>query len=65
MLCGKGNMSGDHGWVHSHPFEARAQGLIISKYEARLPFEVPVFAAGRWVLLDCAGGTRGVEDPTV
>ena len=28
-LCGRGNTSGCHGWVHQHPVEARALGYTL------------------------------------
>lgn len=64
-LCGPGNNHGDHGWVHGNPFEARAQGLIISRHETRMPFEVPVFIhpAGGWVLLTCEGQMLPSSEP--
>jgi hypothetical protein len=66
-LCGPGNNHGDHGWAHSNPFEARAQGLIISRHERRMPFEVPMFSnlVKGWVLLTCDGQMVPTEDPTV
>jgi hypothetical protein len=64
-LCGRGNATGDHGWVHGNPFEARAQGLIISRYETRMPHEVPVYlpASGGWVLLNCDGSMTETDEP--
>lgn len=62
-LCGKGNVSGDHGWVHQHPFEARGLGLIISRHEERAPFEVPIKTCGGWFLLQCSGLMEPVDEP--
>lgn len=68
-LCGPGNNHGDHGWVHSHPFESRHRGLIISRHEQRMPFEVPMWVGGKWVYLDCEGGVTvdlsGLPEPIV
>lgn len=50
LLCGT-----CHLWVHSHPTEALAKGLIVSRSE-RHPFEVPLRAMARWVSLHCDGG---------
>lgn len=63
-VCGRGNTGGDHGWVHSNPFEARGLGLIISRHSDLMPFEVPVFITGRgWMLLGCDGSMTRTEDP--
>ena len=60
-LCGSGT-TGCHGWVHSHPFEARAMGWIVSRYA--VPHETPVYAAQHgWVLLGCGGDTSPASDP--
>jgi hypothetical protein len=50
-LCGPGNNHGDHGWVHSHPFEAKANGWIVSRYSD--PTAEPVLVRSEWVLLGC------------
>lgn len=64
LLCGKGNTTGDHGWVHTHAIEARAQGLIISRHDPRGPYEIPAYFEGRgWFLLGCAGQMIAVEAP--
>lgn len=51
-----------HAWVHAHPFEARANGWIVSRYAD--PREQPVFHSQfGMVLLDEAGGyERYVEE---
>ena len=64
-LCGRGNTSGDHGWAHTNAFEARAKGLIISKHDQRLPFEVPVLTHNGWVLLGCTGEVTPTDESTV
>jgi hypothetical protein len=45
-----------HDWVHAHPFEARALGLIVSRHVAE-PGSVPVSApfTPRTILLACDG----------
>jgi hypothetical protein len=44
-----------HGWVHAHPFEARAEGLIVSRHQPLPGSETAVTWFGP-VLLDCVGG---------
>lgn len=44
----------DHQWVHAHPFEAKAEGLIVSKYEAE-PGLIPVSAHFGELMLECNG----------
>lgn len=44
-----------HAWAHANPFDARAVGLIVSRYE--MPTESPMWTQDTgWVLLDCHGG---------
>lgn len=64
-VCGRGNDSGDHGWIHTNPFEAQVHGLIISRYSPRLPFEVPMLTHQGWVLLGCEGQVTLIAEPTV
>ena len=51
-LCGSGT-TGCHGWVHSHPAEAREYGWIVSRFTQRaLTPDASVFYAGSgWRLL--------------
>jgi hypothetical protein len=52
-----------HRWVHAHPFEARAQGWIVSRHVAD-PGTEPVFAEQHgWVLLDCDGNIAPATNP--
>lgn len=64
-LCGQGNVTGDHGWVHGNAFEARPKGLMISRYDSRMPFEIPVLTHDGWVLLGCNGSITATEEPSV
>ncbi len=49
--------SGCHSWLHAHPFEARAVGLIVSRYA--IPTEVPFLRYDNtWILPDCNGFYR-------
>jgi 5-methylcytosine-specific restriction protein A len=41
-----------HRWVHSHPFEARAVGLIVSRYREPSKMQVEHALLG-WVWLTC------------
>lgn len=43
-----------HDWVHSHPFEARAIGLIVSRYSepAQMQLEHSLYG---WIRLTCNG----------
>jgi hypothetical protein len=52
-LCGSGT-EGCHGWAHSHPFEAKAAGLIVSRYEAT-PGGVTVVSFFGPIRLGCDG----------
>lgn len=68
LLCGSGT-TGCHGWVHSHPVEARRRGLIIpaNHRPQRDPMEVPVMVLmegiGKvWLLLDDDGGFEIVRE---
>lgn len=51
-----------HGEIHSHPAAARAQGLILSRWELRLPALVPVVLAAGCFLLDAQGGKKPCQD---
>lgn len=49
-----------HEWVHKNPFEARATGLIVSRYA--IPCETPLYAQQHgWVLLGEDGSTSPAE----
>lgn len=54
VLCGWGNHTGDHGWAHSNPFEAKRVGLILPRSVTE-PSTVPLLWHGRWVTLTCTG----------
>lgn len=60
MLCGWGNTTGCHGWVHAHPNAARDEGFIVSAWGDPL-----VESVWRWdgarVLLDDEGGVSLVS----
>lgn len=62
-LCGRGNTDGCHGWVHSHPFEARRLGWIVSRHTDPTPVPVLTRQHGGWVLLGCRGDTTPTNDP--
>lgn len=48
--------TGCHQWVHSHPFEARSSGFIVSRHNP-LPASEPVMCVLRGqIALDCEGG---------
>jgi hypothetical protein len=48
-----------HRWVHANPFDARANGWIVSRYKN--PFEEPAFILGRgWQMLTCDGVSLNV-----
>lgn len=52
-LCGSGT-TGCHGWVHAHPFEARAMGWIVSRHAT--PHDEPVHVRWLdWITLTCEG----------
>lgn len=52
----------DHSWVHGHPFEARAEGFIVSRYAD--PTETPLkHILFGWVLLSAEGGFQAIEPP--
>ncbi|MFC5676043.1 HNH endonuclease [Aeromicrobium endophyticum] len=53
LLCGSG-VDGCHGWIESHPAEARGKGLILRRDE--IPAEVVVELKRGAVLLDDRGG---------
>lgn len=50
-----------HAWLHAHPFEARATGLIVSRY-ADPSTEILIHALYGPVLLDTDGGYKQVEE---
>ena len=54
MLCGRGNVKGCHGYVHSNPERARALGLIVPRY-VEDPRLVPVRTTTGWWILTCEG----------
>jgi hypothetical protein len=58
-----------HDWVHAHPFEAKSEGLIVTRFEAE-PGGITVMSYFGPVLLRCdgtfdlsktEGGTKGEE----
>lgn len=50
-----------HQWVHSHPFEARGSGFIVSRHTP-VPGTEPVQCVLRGlIVLDCEGGAREAE----
>jgi hypothetical protein len=54
--CNGINLCGTcHDWVHAHPFEARAQGWIVSRYKDPRQEPINHFLFG-WVLLTEDGG---------
>jgi hypothetical protein len=53
LLCGSG-VDGCHGWVESHPSEARGLGLILRRDE--IPAETVVHLKRGVILLDDRGG---------
>lgn len=55
VLCGDG-VRGCHGWVTTHPAEAREDGLIVPTWEN--PLEVPLMYRGHLCLLTDEGEVR-------
>lgn len=49
LLCGI-----CHKWAHDNPFQARDEGVIVSKYA--VPAEVPISTTYGTVRFDCDGG---------
>lgn len=62
LLCGWGNHTGDHGWAHSNPFEAKAAGLILPR-SIPDPSEHPLLWHGQWVRLGCDGQVHYSDQP--
>lgn len=56
LLCGSGT-TGCHGWVHAHPANARAAGMILPalRRPALEPTAVPVQYVDGWHLLSDDG----------
>jgi 5-methylcytosine-specific restriction endonuclease McrA len=57
LLCGT-----CHRWVHAHPFEARTEGLIVSRFVDE-PGTVPQVTAYGLRIYHCDGGTEHKEQP--
>lgn len=49
-----------HQWVHAHPFEARQNGLIVSRH-TNDPGIIPMQSAWGWRTHDCYGHIAVVE----
>lgn len=60
MLCGMGNTSGCHGYVHKHPRWAMDEGFIVSSYSDPTTQWVWRWDGARVILHD-DGGTTIVE----
>jgi hypothetical protein len=52
-LCGLGNTSGHHGWVHQNPDQANQYGWVL--YEFETTAETPVLTPDGWFTLDDLG----------
>lgn len=64
LLCGSG-VTLCHGWAHSHPKAARAEGLIIpaaGRIRAVDVPHIPVKTVDGWVLLDDDGGRERIHE---
>ncbi len=62
LLCGKGNVSGCHGYVHARALVVRPEGLIIPAHMDE-PFAVPFkMRGGQWMLPGCDGTARVATD---
>jgi hypothetical protein len=59
-LCGSGT-TGCHGWTEENPTEAERLGYAVQSWAD--PKTVPVFALGKWYLLDNNGGKRRCLPP--
>jgi hypothetical protein len=53
-----------HRWVHQHPREAMAEGLIVSTFEVA-PWTVPVHGLSGWMLTACDGKASPYIDKSV
>jgi len=51
-LCGNGNLSGCHGWVHKNPVEARAAGYTLRPDQDPRSEQVPYVRRGKVWLTD-------------
>ena len=57
LFCGQGSEDDTcHGKCKSQYDESLANGHIISRFDKRLPSEIPVLLYGGWFLLDDDGG---------
>lgn len=54
LLCGRGNVDGCHGYVHSHPEEARGTGLIVSRHVIE-PATIPIRMWNGEIVVRCDG----------
>lgn len=52
LLCGSGT-TGCHGWVESHPDQARTEGFRIDGYDQ---LDLPIVTRGRIITLTASGG---------
>lgn len=53
-----------HDWLHRHPLDARALGLMVSRYVDE-PAKVPVRLRGGWVMLHCDGSVTPLRQDQV
>lgn len=64
LFCGQGSEVGTcHGACKDDFATSLAKGWVISRFDHRLPSEIPIFLHDGWYLLDDFGGkTRVVDD---
>jgi hypothetical protein len=54
LLCGWGNHTGCHGYVHAHPEESRGAGLIVSRHVLE-PTSIPLVMWNGEIVIRCDG----------
>ena len=63
LLCGSGT-TGCHGWVHAHPADSYASGMLVHSWHE--PESVPMLSAGlhggAWVQHDRGGSRHTMND---
>lgn len=63
LFCGQGSEDGScHGACKDDFDGSLAKGWVISRFDRRLPSEVPIYLLDGWYLLDDLGGKTLVVD---